>query len=207
MVPHAPPCKPQLALHVEHLGQMWAGHLSSQKGEDLNEYLGLSADFPARAKSTCNSVESCCLQGRIASLCAAAGRGWKGWSCMTHYPNYWCCWMNVFLSAVQSYILWEKKKNKPNLLRNHLRHEMQRKINDRNEYSAVSQTEDTAWFSCTKTQAQMSPRGLWEPTFCTVGSQHVCDFSLHSMCTSLLESRWGTGLCHLHTFLPPSGQI
>lgn len=70
--------------------------------------------------------------------------------------------MNVFLSAVQSCILREKNPN-PNLLRNHLRHEMQRKINDRNEYSAVSQTEDRAWFSCTKMQAQMCTRGLWDP--------------------------------------------
>lgn len=104
------------------------------------------------------------LRGSIASLCVAAGRGWKGWRCMSHYRNYWCCWINVFLSAVQSYILWKKNPN-ANLLRNHLRHEMQRKINGRKEQSAVSQTEDMAWFSCSELQAQMCPCGLWEPTF------------------------------------------
>lgn len=113
-------------------------------------------------RNTSNAAVSHCLQGSITSLCVAAGRGWKGWSCTSHCCNYWCCWMNVFLSAVQSCILREKNPN-PNLLRNHLRHEMQRKINDRNEYSAVSQTEDRAWFSCTKMQAQMCTRGLWDP--------------------------------------------
>lgn len=191
---------------------MWAGHLSSQNPRDWIWYHGLrdhTADFPALVKrSTCNSVRSHCLQGAIAFVCVAAGRGWKGLSCMSYYHSYWSCWMNVFLCAVQSCILWEKKNpTNPNLLRNHLRHKMQRKTNNRNEYCAVSQTEDMAWFSCTKTQAQMWPQGLWEPTFCTVGAQHVCDFSLCSMCMPLLERRWGTGLCHLRTFFPPSGQI
>jgi len=80
-------------------------------------------------------------------------------------------------------------KPKPNLLRNHLRHEMQGKINDRNEYSAVSPTEDMAWFSCTRTQAQRYPQGLWEAAFHTMGSQHACDFSLGSMCMPVPESR------------------
>lgn len=94
--------------------QMWAGHLSSEKKKKgLNTWVSvtiLQIRQPARVKrSTCTVVASHGLQGSIASLCVAACRGWKGWSCMRHSCNYWCRWVNVFLSAVQSCVLWEKQ--------------------------------------------------------------------------------------------------
>lgn len=112
----------QSGLHGENLGSDVSSTPELTKNQRLNLIpmsQGLCCRFLSQVKrSTCNTVESHLLQGNITSLCVAAGL--EGLEFMRNYCNYWCCWMDVFLHAVQSCILWEKENNS-NLLQKPLK--------------------------------------------------------------------------------------
>lgn len=198
-------CKPLLVLHVGDLGWnvSWAHELL--KKQRLNAWVAVTVP---QISQPCNVVVSnTSKEILLPSVERQVETGGAGVGEATIAITGVTGWM--FSIALCKAVFFGRKNPNPSLLRNHLRREMQGKINDRNEYSAVSQTEDVAWFSCrlgSKVGSDVSWRALGS-TLCTAGLQHACDFSLGSTCTPVPESSWGAGLCHLHTFLLPSGQI